>query len=390
MEPSRPPIPATGNAKRTRGAMTPRERLLAVYRGETPDRVPALADLSYWHAAHGGGKFIPGRTDGANNEKVPQLLELHRQTGAAIHLNLGTFYNEHYEDSVRVRSGVDGQLYRHRFETPAGTVEEVRRWSETSYSWPIVQHMVRTVADLRVIRYVFEHVSYSACWDALRAVDKLVGDLGLPLVQVPYTGMGFLISRYAGVERTVMLATDHPDELEQTVAAINAAHEKVTRLMADGPSQVLFHSDNLSADVQSPRWLERYSGPCYRRMAEIAHEYGKPLVTHIDGRLRGLLRTVAKLGIDGADAVTPAPWGDLSPQQCREEAGPKLILSGGVPPNSFSPAVAIKVFDQQIEEWLALCAHSPALIIAPGDQLPPDGELERVTRLVQAAMTATF
>ena len=101
--------------------------------------------------------------------------------------------------------------------------------------------------------------------------------------------MGFLISRYAGVERTVMLATDHPEELEQTVDTINAAHEKVMRLMADGPSQVLFHSDNLPADVQSPRWLERYSGTYYRRMAEIAHEHGKPLVTHIDGRLRGLL-----------------------------------------------------------------------------------------------------
>ena len=101
-----------------RSQMTPRERLLAVYRGEKPDRVPVLADLSYWHAAHGGGKFVPGRTDGANSDKISQLLELHRQTGAAIHLNLGTFYDERYDDTVRVRSGIDGELFRHRFETP--------------------------------------------------------------------------------------------------------------------------------------------------------------------------------------------------------------------------------------------------------------------------------
>jgi uroporphyrinogen-III decarboxylase len=202
--------------------------------------------------------------------------------------------------------------------------------------------------------------------------------------------MGFLSSRYAGVERTVMLAMDEPDELEQTVATINAAHEKVTRLMADGPSLVLFHSDNLSSEVQSPRWLERYSGACYRRMAQIAHDYEKPLVTHIDGRLRGLLRATATMGIDGADAVTPAPWGDLSPQQCREEAGPKFILSGGVPPNSFSSNVPLKVLDEQIEAWLALRHQSPALIIAPGDQLPPDGDLERVARMVEAAATAEY
>jgi hypothetical protein len=370
--------------------MTPRERLLAVYCGQTPDRVPALADLSYWYAAHGGGKFIPGNTDGANNDKVPRLLELHRQTGAAIHLNLGSFCDEHYDETVRVRSGVDGEFYRHRFETPAGTVEEVRCWSDITYSWPITHHMVQDVGDLKVIRYIFEHLSYAARWDVFQEVDRLVGHIGLPLVQVPYTGMGFLSSRYAGVERTVMLAMDHPEELEQTVATINASHEKAVRLMADGPSQVLFHSDNLSADVQSPSWLERYSGPYYRRMAEIAHQYGKPLVTHIDGRLRGLLRAVGQMGIDGADAVTPAPWGDLTPQQCRDEAGAKFVLSGGVSPGSFSSQVPLAELDEQIEAWLDLRHQSPALIIAPGDQLPPDGELERVTRLVQITTTATF
>ncbi len=378
------------NKSSRRSEMTPRERLLAVYRGETPDRVPVLADLSYWHAAHGGGKFIPGHTEGANTDKIASLLELHRQTGAAIHVNLGSFYDETYDDSVRVQSGIDGELYRHRLETPVGAVEEVRQWSETTFSWPIIHHMVQDVADLKVIRYVFEHVSYRARWDVFEESDRLVGDLGLPLVQVPYTGMGFLSSRYAGVERTVMLATDHPEEIEQTVNTINAAHEVVTRLMAEGPSQVLFHSDNLSSDVQSPRWLERYSGNYYRRMAEIAHQHGKPLQTHIDGRLRGLLRATAEMGFDGADAVTPAPWGDLTPQECRDEAGPKLVLSGGIPPNSFLPAVPLKVLDEQIEAWLDLRRQSSALIIAPGDQLPPDGELDRVTRLVQAAAAAVY
>jgi hypothetical protein len=374
----------------SRAEMSPRERLLAVYCGRTPDRVPALADLSYWHAAHGGGKFVPGQAHGANSERLGQLLELHRQTGAAIHLNLGCFYEERFHEPVRVRAGIDGELYRHRFETPLGAVEEVRRWSPTSFSWPIIHHMVHGPADLKVIRCVFEHVAYASRWDTFREVDRLVGDWGLPLVQVPYTGMGFLISRYAGVERTVMLAADHPQELEQTVATINGAHEKVMRLMAEGPAQVLFHSDNLSGDVQSPRWLERYSGAYYRRMAEIAHQHGKPLVTHIDGRLRGLLRAVAAMGIDAADAVTPTPWGDLTPQQCRDEAGGKLVLSGGLSPGSFSAQVPRKLLDEQIEAWLALRQQSPALIIAPGDQLPPDGELERVVRMVQATASATF
>jgi hypothetical protein len=370
--------------------MTPRQRLLAVYRGEVPDAVPALADLSYWHAAHGGGKFIPGRTGGANAEKIPKLLDLHRRTGAAIHLNLGSFYDEHFGGAIRVASGIDGDLYRHTIETPQGRLEEIRRWSPVTYSWPILQRMVRSVEDLGLVRYVFDHVCYTPRWDAFHEATAMVGEMGLPLAQCPYTGLGFLMSRYAGVEQTVLMATDAPDEFHETVTAINRAHERAFRLLAQGPAEVLFHSDNLSSDVQSPAWVERYSGAHYRAMAEIAHAHGKPLVTHIDGRLRGLLRAVADMGFDGADAVTPAPWGDLTPQQCRDEAGPRFVLSGGVPPNSFRPDVSLRVLDEQIDAWLELRRQSPALIIAPGDQLPPDGELDRVARMVRAAERAKY
>ncbi len=370
--------------------MTPRQRLLAVYRGQVPDVVPALADLSYWHAAHGGGKFIPGRTDGANADKIPRLLELHRQTGAAIHLNLGCFYDEHYGGAVRVVSGIEGDLYCHRFETPIGALEEIRRWSPITFSWPIVKRMVQSVEDLKTVRYVFEHIRYTPRWDVFEQASAMVGDLGLPLVQCPYTGLGFLMSRYAGVEQSVFLAADVPDEFEATIAAVNRAHQRVFQLLAEGPSEVLIHSDNLSSDVQSPAWLERYSGAYYRTMTRIAHEHGKPLVTHVDGRLRGLLRTLAGMGFDGADAVTPAPWGDLTPQQCRDEAGPDLVLSGGVPPSSFSARVPLGVLDEQIDAWLELRKQSPALAIAPGDQLPPDGEQDRVARMVRAAEQALF
>jgi hypothetical protein len=369
--------------------MTPRERLLTVYQGGRPDSVPAIADLSYWHAGNGGGKFIPGKTDGANRDKVERLLELHRRTGAAIHVNLGSFYREIHPDPVRVSSGIRGEIYFHRFETPVGTVEEQREWSDISFSWPITHHMIQKVEDLKVIRYVFERVTYAANWDLFHEVDQQVGQLGLPLVQVPYTGMGFFMSRYAGVEQTVMLAVDEPEEFEATLAAINAAHARITRLMASGPSRVLIHSDNLTSDTHSPGWVKRYSADCYRTMASIAREHGKPIVTHIDGRLRGLLRLTGELGFSGADAVTPAPWGDLTPAECRAEAGPNYVLSGGIPPSSFNPNFPLATFDAQMEAWLDLRRQSPLLIIAPGDQLPPDGDLQRVNRMVEFAARAT-
>lgn len=136
------------------------------------------------------------------------------------------------------------------------------------------------------------------------------------------------MSRYAGVEQTVFFAMDEPEALEETVASINVAHRQVFQQLVEGPSEVLFVSDNLSTDVQSPPWFRKYSAAHYKCMADTAHAHGKPLASHIDGRLRGLLALSAELGVDAADAVTPAPWGDLTPQECRDEAGDRLVLSG--------------------------------------------------------------
>lgn len=363
--------------------MTPRQRLLAVLRGQVPDQVPAIADLSWWHAAHGGGRFTPSVA--GNDQRLQALMPLHRQTGAAIHLNTGSFFESIFREGVTATTTIDGDRYSQLIQTPHGAIEEVRRWSDSAWSWGIEQHMIRSVEDLKVLRWAYEGVQFRPRWDVYEQAVATVGELGVAFATVPYTGMGFLMARYAGVEQTVMFSIDAPEELEATVAVLNDAHERAFRLMAEGPTEVLIVSDNLSSDVQSPAWFQRYSAAHYRKIAQIAHDNGKVLSVHIDGRLRGLLRAAADCGIDGADAVTPAPWGDLTPEQCRAEAGPKLVLSGGVPPDSFDPKVPLKVFDEQVEAWLALRRHSPALIIAPGDQLPPNGDIDRVKRMVEMA-----
>jgi hypothetical protein len=363
--------------------LTPRRRLLAMLRGEPVDHVPAIADLSWWHAAHGGGQFSP--TVGGSAHWLPQLLDLHRRTGAAIHLNTGAFLKPVFRAGVQIEQRCHEGVFTHGLITPRGNLTERRVWSPENWSWGIERHLINSLDDLRLLRWAYEGLRYVPCWDDFRRVESLVGELGVSFVNLGYSGMGFLMSRYAGVEQTVMFSVDAPEELEQTVAVLNEGHARGFEAAADGPCDVLFATDNLSADVQSPPWFRRYSAAHYRRLAAIAHGAGKVVSMHIDGRLRGLLRELADCGIDAADAVTPAPWGDLTPQQCRDEAGDRLVLSGGVPPDSFAASVPIEEFDRQVQAWLYLRRHTGGLVIAPGDQLPPDGDLDRVTRMVQAA-----
>ena len=108
------------------------------------------------------------------------------------------------------------------------------------------------------------------------------------------------------------------------------------------------------------------------------HEAGKYVAVHIDGRLFGAIHMIRETGADCADAVTPAPMGDLTPQQCREEAGRDFILSGGVSPNLWMPEASTEDFKKAVIEWVELKQQSPRLIAGAGDQVPPGADEARI------------
>ena len=136
--------------------------------------------------------------------------------------------------------------------------------------------------------------------------------------------------------------------------------------------------DNFSSDVQPPRFFDTWSRPFYEEAIRRLHAAGKFVAVHIDGKLRGAIGMIRDAGADCADAVTPAPMGDLTPSQCRDEAGPDFILSGGVPPNLWLPNVDIETFKRSVLDWLALKDRSPRLIANAGDQVPPGADEDRI------------
>jgi len=81
---------------------------------------------------------------------------------------------------------------------------------------------------------------------------------------------------------------------------------------------------------------------------------------------------------NSSDATTPTPTGDLTPAECREEAGPDFILSGVVAPGLWLPDVDVSRFKRGVLDWLDLKRYSPRLIAAAGDQVPPGADEDRI------------
>jgi len=361
--------------------MTLRERILSVYRGETPEVVPFMLDLSHWfYHKH----QMPWDLSQAYGEPERELIDYHQKMGVGFYVaNLAYLYDVHYGDDTRASTTKtsDGRTIVWQLETPLGTIRRSRTWDDATYAWAISEWGVKTEQDLRVLGHALGSRTFAPRWDKYREWDEYVGDSGIVYVSPGYSAVGHLMNYWMGVERVAYAAVDWPDTVHEVVDQINESNLACVDMLATLPGDVIITGDNISSDVQPPHFFNEWSSPFYTEAVRRLHAAGKCVAVHIDGRLRGALQMVRETGADCADAVTPTPIGDLTPQQCREEAGPDFILSGGVSPDLWLPNFDVAAFERAVIDWLDLRKQSPRLIAAAGDQVPPGADESRIVRM---------
>ncbi|MBN1642031.1 MAG: hypothetical protein JXA09_12420 [Anaerolineae bacterium] len=361
-------------------SLTERERMLAVYRGDTPDRVPFFLDLSHWfYQRH----HIPFDLSVPHLEPEWDLIAYHKQVGAGFYIpNLNSYYDAAYGPDVQATTTSEdtphGPELTWRIETPLGVIERKRLWDEGSYSWAISRWGVQSAQDLRVLGYAYGSRRYSPAWERYTPWVTALGDLGVVYMPIGYSAMGYILSYWMGIERTMYATMDMPGVLHEVIDQINDNVLQCVDMVCRGPAEVIVMGDNFSGDIQPPSFFRTWSESFYREAIRRIREAGKWSAVHIDGRLRGILRVFGELGATCADAVTPAPMGDLTPAQCRAEAGPDMVLSGGVPPDLWEARSSDEAFRQAVIDWLAIRTASPRLVAAAGDQVPPGAPAYRI------------
>ena len=359
--------------------MTPRERVLSVYAGKKPDQVPLLLDLSHWYKAN---YHIPFDLTGFKGVD-PKLVELHKQLDAVSYVEMGGFYDLSLDDpQVKDTAWTDSDgVFHRKIETPKGTLQEERVFAEVSYSYNIRKHLLESVEDFEIVRYVMERYRAKPRWDRYSIWLEALGDLGVVYCPLPYSGLGYLISRNLGVEKTCMAMFDYPEETQQLIEAVNTCNLRILEAIIDGPFEVLIITDNFDSNVQNPKMFDMYSRRYYAEVVRRLHAKGKYLAVHVDGEMAGCLKSFADCGVDCIDAATPAPMFRLTPPQARAEAGDDMILSGGIPATVFGPEASDAEFETCVREWLDTRHTSFKLFMAAGDQVPTDAPWHRIDML---------
>ena len=76
--------------------------------------------------------------------------------------------------------------------------------------------------------------------------------------------------------------------------------------------EIINFGDNIHASTLPPAWFEKFVLPAYIRRCDRLHAGGKSVHAHWDGDVGPLLRYVRQTRLDGIEAITPRPQGDVS------------------------------------------------------------------------------
>jgi hypothetical protein len=354
--------------------MTERERFLMILKGETPDRVPWFADLGHWYRAEAVSKWDLFSISNCTRE----VADLHREVKAGWYVEVGSLYEEYYEEGVSRNRKMTGEFAVESYATPIGEITMERRWSPISFSWDVTKRMVETPEDLKILTYAVSRRRFRPRLENWDHIEAIGGDVGLGFPHLGYTGLGSLISYYMGVQSTIYAIYDEPELISRYIEVFNKKQLEIVDINCESKAPHFIFGDNLSSDVQPPEIFKRFSFEHYKEIARRLHVAGKTVSAHLDGMLNGILRPVAEAGIDVADACTPKPNGDLDPLEMRAQAGNDMVLFGGIAPSKWLPETSEKDFIEHVRQWLDLRKTSIKLVQSAGDQVPPGTELKRI------------
>ena len=119
--------------------------------------------------------------------------------------------------------------------------------------------------------------------------------------------------------------------------------------------------------------------PAYQKRCRLLHEGGKFVYAHWDGDTKDLLPYARQTGLDGIEAITPLPQGDVTLEEVKEALGDDVWLIDGVAAILFDREFPVEELVRQVETCIRLFA--PKLILGISDELSSTGDIERV-RLV--------
>ena len=354
--------------------MNEKERILAAFRRQEVDRVPWCPRLLLWYTAHKTRGTLPARYQGW------ELFDIYRDLEAAISMRM--YPLETRWAGVEVATRHEGLNIFTEYRTPVGTVstrnEVTSGLADVGIHGYDVEKMIKEERDYDVVFWMLEHAEFVPLFAEFETMQKQIGGDGIVVANFYRSPLQDAMITYMHIEQAFLEMYDHPAKFEQLLAAIADFNRRALDTALDSPAELIISNDNFDGEITNPVLFQKYCAPYFRELAQRVHARGKLLGSHIDGDSTPLLHVFHRVGIDVADCFTPKPMTNVTTGEARQIWGKDTVIWGGVPSSILCQPYGDDEFAAFIDNLFAEIAPGDAIVLAVGDNVMPEAEIERV------------
>jgi len=290
------------------GSMTPRERVLAAFAFEEPDRVPA-----WFGAAPETRQLLIDHLGLEDDEALSVYLgdDFRRvfatyagpaESSPEANLAAGSTY--------RTPFGVERHGYGYgmpRSNPLAGaTLKEIH-----AYAWPDPGWMSVSGIRAEIERWQGEYAILGGDWSPFwhDAIDLL------------------------DMEDLVIAMVEQPDLVDALLEHIVDYYVGVSQRIFDAAGDLIDISfigndfGSMNGPLMGEAMFRRFFLPHLKRLVDLGHDYGLKVMMHCCGGFVPLIPAMIEIGLDGLQALQPSARG-MAPSELKAAFGDKIVLNG--------------------------------------------------------------
>ena len=261
-------------------------------------------------------------------------------------------------------------------ETPVGKVSQILRTTPSSWAKRTVKEWVTCEEDMKVFAYLEDCSTWHWNQEHYEKMLKKWDKLGAPTIFMPRVNVQDLYIDLMGVEEATYALVDYPDVVEEFFRALGDSHMRMINVINQSPIKSINFGDNIHSGTLSPSLFKKYVLPEYQRRCEKLHEAGKFVYAHFDGDNRGLTQFYQETGLDGIEAITPKPQGDITLEEAKAGLGDNMFLVDGIPAVYFDEIYPVETLVECVHKIIDLFA--PHLVLGISDEISSHGDIERI------------
>ena len=262
-------------------------------------------------------------------------------------------------------------------ETPVGKVSRIVKANTSNYGSYHQKWWITCEEDINVFIWISEHMDYIWNEDIYWKIYKNWGRKGAPSAWLPRVNIQDLFINTMGIEGGMYALYDHRETIEKYFNALSEEQERfINVLNTQNLVRIINFGDNIHSALTPPDLFKKYILPEYQKRNEHLHKSGKLTSAHWDGNCRQLLQFAHETGLDGLEALTPKPQGDVTLEEIKKGLGDDMILIDGIAAILFDNIYPEEQLIEQVNRIIELFA--PRLILGISDEMPSTGNIDRI------------